>query len=161
MPPPRGRGNHWELAASTDRGEGDSHGRSEDAGGRGTRAALGHRPALAGHRAHLRRRGRRTALRECPRGADPGPARRRAAGRLHEQDYIQALGALTGSQAVQQAKAGLQAIYLSGWQVAADANQAGHTCHGGPAAGHGLLGAPQLQSTERLSTVEAGGCSSP
>ncbi|MFI6048949.1 isocitrate lyase [Streptomyces violascens] len=46
---------------------------------------------------------------------------------LHELDYIHALGALTGGQAVQQVKAGLQAIYLSGWQVAADANQAGHT----------------------------------
>ncbi|MBB6420088.1 isocitrate lyase [Streptomyces sp. AK010] len=46
---------------------------------------------------------------------------------LHERDYILALGALTGGQAVQQVKAGLQAIYLSGWQVAADANQAGHT----------------------------------
>ncbi|MFD9379872.1 isocitrate lyase [Streptomyces sp. NPDC059999] len=46
---------------------------------------------------------------------------------LHEQDYIHALGALTGGQAVQQVRAGLQAIYLSGWQVAADANQAGHT----------------------------------
>ncbi|MFI1607538.1 isocitrate lyase [Streptomyces griseofuscus] len=46
---------------------------------------------------------------------------------LHEQEYIHALGALTGGQAVQQVKAGLQAIYLSGWQVAADANQAGHT----------------------------------
>ncbi|MGW6981065.1 isocitrate lyase [Streptomyces sp. NPDC054932] len=46
---------------------------------------------------------------------------------LHERDYIHALGALTGGQAVQQVRAGLQAIYLSGWQVAADANQAGHT----------------------------------
>ncbi|MEU5371258.1 isocitrate lyase [Streptomyces sp. NPDC005951] len=46
---------------------------------------------------------------------------------LHEQDYIHALGALTGGQAVQQVKAGLQAVYLSGWQVAADANLAGHT----------------------------------
>ncbi|UED85549.1 isocitrate lyase [Streptomyces profundus] len=46
---------------------------------------------------------------------------------LHESDYLHALGALTGGQAVQQVKAGLQAIYLSGWQVAADANQAGHT----------------------------------
>ncbi|UKY48269.1 isocitrate lyase [Streptomyces inhibens] len=46
---------------------------------------------------------------------------------LHTQDYVHALGALTGGQAVQQVKAGLQAIYLSGWQVAADANQAGHT----------------------------------
>ena len=44
---------------------------------------------------------------------------------LHEEDFIAALGALTGNQAVQQVKAGLQAIYLSGWQVAADANVAG------------------------------------
>src|SRR5579859_4868526 len=44
---------------------------------------------------------------------------------LHSEPYIAALGALTGNQAVQQVKAGLQAIYLSGWQVAADANLAG------------------------------------
>ena len=44
-----------------------------------------------------------------------------------KQDYVAALGALTGNQAVQQVKAGLQAIYLSGWQVAADANLAGQT----------------------------------
>jgi isocitrate lyase len=41
---------------------------------------------------------------------------------LHELDYVNALGALTGNQAMQQVKAGLKAIYLSGWQVAADAN---------------------------------------
>jgi isocitrate lyase len=41
---------------------------------------------------------------------------------LHTEDYINALGALTGGQAVEMVKAGLQAIYLSGWQVAADAN---------------------------------------
>jgi isocitrate lyase len=45
---------------------------------------------------------------------------------LHEEDYVHALGALTGNQAMQMVKAGLQAIYLSGWQVAADANLAGH-----------------------------------
>jgi len=45
---------------------------------------------------------------------------------LHTEDYINALGALTGNQAMQQVKAGLQAIYLSGWQVAADANLSGH-----------------------------------
>ena len=45
---------------------------------------------------------------------------------LHEEDYVPALGALTGNQAVQQVKAGLKAIYVSGWQVAADANLAGH-----------------------------------
>ncbi len=44
---------------------------------------------------------------------------------LHTEDYINALGALTGNQAMQQVKAGLKAIYLSGWQVAADANLAG------------------------------------
>lgn len=44
---------------------------------------------------------------------------------LHEEDFVNALGALTGNQAVQQVKAGLKAIYLSGWQVAADANLAG------------------------------------
>ncbi|QUG40031.1 isocitrate lyase [Psychrobacillus sp. INOP01] len=44
---------------------------------------------------------------------------------LHQEDFINALGALTGNQAVQQVKAGLQAIYLSGWQVAADANLSG------------------------------------
>jgi len=46
---------------------------------------------------------------------------------LHERDYVPALGALTGNQAVQMMKAGLEAIYLSGWQVAADANLAGET----------------------------------
>ena len=45
---------------------------------------------------------------------------------LHEEDFVRALGALTGNQAVQQVKAGLKAIYLSGWQVAADANLSGH-----------------------------------
>jgi len=44
---------------------------------------------------------------------------------MEEQPYVHALGALTGNQAVQQVKAGLKAIYLSGWQVAADANLAG------------------------------------
>ncbi|MSR62001.1 MAG: isocitrate lyase [Planctomycetes bacterium] len=44
---------------------------------------------------------------------------------LHSEDYVHALGALTGNQAMQMVKAGLKAIYLSGWQVAADANLAG------------------------------------
>jgi isocitrate lyase len=44
---------------------------------------------------------------------------------INQDDYVNALGALTGNQAVQQVKAGLKAIYLSGWQVAADANLAG------------------------------------
>ena len=44
--------------------------------------------------------------------------------RLHSDPYVNSLGALTGNQAMQMAKAGLKAIYLSGWQVAADANNA-------------------------------------
>src|SRR5688500_12647178 len=46
---------------------------------------------------------------------------------LTTRDYVKALGALTGNMAVQQVKAGLEAISLSGWQVAADANLAGQT----------------------------------
>jgi isocitrate/methylisocitrate lyase len=46
---------------------------------------------------------------------------------LHSEEVVSALGALTGNQAVQQVRAGLKAIYLSGWQVAADANLAGQT----------------------------------
>ncbi|WP_101653618.1 isocitrate lyase [Brevibacterium ihuae] len=46
---------------------------------------------------------------------------------IHTEDFVNALGALTGNQAVQQVKAGLKAIYLSGWQVAADANLASQT----------------------------------
>jgi isocitrate lyase len=45
---------------------------------------------------------------------------------LHSQDFVPTLGTFTGNQAVQQVKAGLKAIYLSGWQVAADANSSGH-----------------------------------
>ena len=44
---------------------------------------------------------------------------------LHTEPYVNALGAVTGNQAVQQVQAGLKAIYVSGWQVAADANNAG------------------------------------
>ena len=51
---------------------------------------------------------------------------RRLWAQLHGESHIAALGALTGNQAVQMVKAGLQAIYLSGWQVAADANLSGH-----------------------------------
>lgn len=46
---------------------------------------------------------------------------------IHSEEWVYALGALTGNQAVQQVRAGLKAIYLSGWQVAADANLAGQT----------------------------------
>ena len=49
---------------------------------------------------------------------------------MHTEAYVNALGALTGNQAVQQVKAGLKAIYLSGWQVAADdyRARAAHIC---------------------------------
>jgi isocitrate lyase len=47
-------------------------------------------------------------------------------GYMHERPFVNALGALTGNQAMQQVKAGLDAIYLSGWQVAGDANLSGH-----------------------------------
>jgi isocitrate lyase len=46
---------------------------------------------------------------------------------IHTEEWVPALGALTGNQAVQQVRAGLKAIYLSGWQVAADANLSGQT----------------------------------
>jgi isocitrate lyase len=46
---------------------------------------------------------------------------------LQQEPYVNALGAITGAQAVQMVKAGLKAIYLSGWQVAADGNLSGHT----------------------------------
>ena len=57
--------------------------------------------------------------------AELGAERLRAL--LTQRTYVHALGALTGNQAVQQVRAGLEAIYLSGWQVAADANLSGHT----------------------------------
>ena len=44
---------------------------------------------------------------------------------LHTEDYVHSLGAMSGNQAMQMVRAGLKAIYLSGWQVAADANTAG------------------------------------
>src|SRR5512142_706881 len=46
---------------------------------------------------------------------------------VKNEPYVHALGAMTGNQAVQQVKAGLKAIYVSGWQVAADSNLAGQT----------------------------------
>jgi isocitrate lyase len=46
---------------------------------------------------------------------------------LHSEDFVRALGAQTGNQAVQQVQAGLKSIYVSGWQVAGDANNAGQT----------------------------------
>ena len=83
---------------------------------------------MEGRRAALRRRGRARL-----RGSivEEQTLARRGAERLwsllEREEYVATLGAMTGGQAVQMAKAGLQAIYLSGWQVAADANLAGQT----------------------------------
>ncbi|PRI11812.1 isocitrate lyase [Leucobacter massiliensis] len=80
--------------------------------------------------------------------------------------YTNALGALTGNQAVQQVKAGLRAIYLSGWQVAADANLSGHTypdqslypANSVPQVvrriNNALLRADQIEHAEGIQTVE-------
>lgn len=81
-------------------------------------------------------------------------------------EFTNALGALTGNQAVQQVKAGLRAIYLSGWQVAADANLSGHTypdqslypANSVPQVvrriNNALLRADQIEHAESVSTVE-------
>src|SRR5438477_2327574 len=61
----------------------------------------------------------RVEYRLCGQGAE------RLGRLLRRESYVPALGAMTGNQAIQQVKAGLQAIYVSGWQVAADANDAG------------------------------------
>jgi isocitrate lyase len=83
---------------------------------------------------------------------------------LHDEEYINALGALTGGQAVQMVRAGLKAIYLSGWQVAADANLSGHTypdqslypANSVPAVvrriNNALLRADQIDTAARLAT---------
>jgi len=83
-----------------------------------------------------------------------------------EGRYTNALGALTGNQAVQQVKAGLRAIYLSGWQVAADANLSGHTypdqslypANSVPQVvrriNNALLRADQIEHAEGIQTVE-------
>ena len=68
----------------------------------------------------------RCAARSAKRTPSPGAAPS-VSGAGSTEDYINALGALTGNQAVEQVKAGLHAIYLSGWQVAADANLSAQT----------------------------------
>ncbi|MBB2892432.1 isocitrate lyase [Flexivirga oryzae] len=86
--------------------------------------------------------------------------------KLHTEDYINALGALTGNQAVQQVKAGLKAVYLSGWQVAGDANLAGQTypdqslypANSVPSVvrriNNALLRADQIEFAEGIKTVD-------
>src|ERR1700739_1429464 len=85
---------------------------------------------------------------------------------LQEEDYVAALGALTGNQAVQQVHAGLKAIYLSGWQVAADANLAGqmypdqslYPCNSAPALvrsiNNAFRRADQIQHAEAPHTID-------
>ena len=83
---------------------------------------------------------------------------------IHSEEWVPALGALTGNQAVQQVRAGLKAIYLSGWQVAADANLSGQTypdqslypANSVPAVvrriNNALLRADQIEHSEGVST---------
>ncbi|MCU1476148.1 MAG: isocitrate lyase [Subtercola sp.] len=85
---------------------------------------------------------------------------------IHSEEWVPALGALTGNQAVQQVRAGLKAIYLSGWQVAADANLSGQTypdqslypANSVPAVvrriNNALLRADQIETSEGLPTRE-------
>src|SRR5689334_23777726 len=85
---------------------------------------------------------------------------------LHDMEFVNALGALTGNMAVQQVRAGLKAIYLSGWQVAADANLSGHTypdqslypANSVPQVvrriNNALLRADQIEFSEGIQTVE-------
>lgn len=87
---------------------------------------------------------------------------------IHEEAWVPALGALTGNQAVQQVRAGLKAIYLSGWQVAADANLSGQTypdqslypANSVPAVvrriNNALLRADQIEHAERAGEVSTG-----
>jgi isocitrate lyase len=84
---------------------------------------------------------------------------------IHSEEWVPALGALTGNQAVQQVRAGLKAIYLSGWQVAADANLSGQTypdqslypANSVPSVvrriNNALLRADQIDTTERAGSV--------
>ena len=82
----------------------------------------------------------------------------------NDEPFVNALGALTGNQAMQQVKAGLKAIYLSGWQVAADANIAGEmypdqSLYPVNSVPHGRAGASTTRSSAptRSSTMEGNG----
>jgi isocitrate lyase len=88
---------------------------------------MGREPALEGHQARLHRPPTWCAC--AARCRSSTRSRRRGAEKLwnlvNTEPFVNALGALTGNQAMQQVKAGLKAIYLSGWQVAGDANSNG------------------------------------
>ena len=94
-----------------------------------TSPGVGGRPPLAGRRRAATPRRTSCACAAPSRSSTRSPERgaERLWDLLHNEDYVNALGALTGGQAVQMVRAGLKAIYLSGWQVAADANLAGQT----------------------------------
>ena len=126
-------------SSSSSRSPGTSCSRPRARSGRGSsragrapgpspRPAAPRSPSLGGHRPPLHPGGRREA---AWLGSDRAHARadgrHPAVGAPPLEPYVHALGALTGSQAVQMVKAGLKAIYLSGWQVAADANTAAQT----------------------------------
>jgi hypothetical protein len=85
-----------------------------------------HRPAQQVRRPHAACPAPRASPRRsrCS-NASPTPTRSKTSSPFRPTHFVNALGALTGNQAMQQVKAGLKAIYLSGWQVAADANLAG------------------------------------
>ena len=82
---------------------------------------------------------------------------------LHTEDYVHSLGAMTGNQAMQMVRAGLKAIYLSGWQVAADANTAGgmypdqslYPSDSGPALARRIN--RTLQRCDQIQTLEGDG----
>ena len=84
---------------------------------------------------------------------------------LHTEDFVSTLGAMTGNQAMQQVRAGLKAIYLSGWQVAADANQAGamypdqslYPANSGPELARRIN--RTLQRADQIETAEGNGTS--
>ncbi len=69
---------------------------------------------------------------------------------IHEEDFVNALGALSGNQAMQMVRAGLKAIYLSGWQVAADANTASSMYRSVPLSANAAPNSPSA-STRRCS----------
>ena len=73
--------------------------------------------------------------------------------KLNNQDFVAGLGALTGNQAVQEVDAGLEAIYLSGWQVAADANLSGEMYPSGESAS--AVRSARTDSTDAKSRLRA------
>ena len=127
------------------------------------------RQALRRHRAPVRQGRRRAAARLGTHRAHAraSSARERLWELLHTEPFVAALGALTGNQAVQMVRAGLKAIYLSGWQVAADANTAGQMYPdqslypansvpgGGAAHQRGARSAPTRSSTPRARPSDA------